>query len=238
MQRLIMTSATYRQSSQSSGRAGQLDPDNALLSRTPLRRMDAEVLLDTLAFVAGRLDETPFGLPAPVLMHDDGSVTLIEGKNGYRRAVYTLQRRKEIPTILANFDLPQMNPSCLERPESTVAPQALFLMNNDFVRNLANALGEGLSKESGPDPARQIEQLYWLTLSRPPKDDERATTLRKECVLEGLLDGEAKGPAPLRLGELFRIRLKTSHVAPSCFSMRPRRKGNQCPSVLDRAFWY
>jgi mono/diheme cytochrome c family protein len=177
MHRMIMTSTTYRQSSAVTPRAAELDPENALLSRMPLRRMEAEELFDTLASVAGRLDETPFGFPAPVLVRDDGSATPIPTEQGWRRGIYTMQRRKEMPTMLADFDLPQMSPNCLERSESTVAPQALYLLNDDLVRKLADSFAQRVVREVGAEPARQIERMYWIALGRPPKDDERQVTL-------------------------------------------------------------
>ena len=78
------------------------------------------------------------------------------------------QRRTEIPTILDNFDLPPMSPNCVERSESTVSLQALYLMNNGLVKQLAGFLADRVRREAGDDPRKQIETLYWLALSRPP----------------------------------------------------------------------
>ena len=80
----------------------------------PLRRMDAEVLNDTLLQVAGRLDDTRYGVADPVLVRDDGLVTPIQLPTGWRRASTSNQRRSEIPTLLDNFDLPQLSP-CVPR---------------------------------------------------------------------------------------------------------------------------
>jgi hypothetical protein len=177
MQRIIMTSSTYRQVSKVSPEAQRLDPDNALVSRMPLRRMDAEVLNDTLIFLAGRLDETRFGIPEPVLVRDDGLVVPIETDKGWRRSIYVEQRRTEIPTILDNFDLPPMSPNCVERPESTVSLQALYLMNNGMVRQLAGSLASRVRHEAGADPRKEVESVYWIALSRPPGAEERKDSL-------------------------------------------------------------
>jgi mono/diheme cytochrome c family protein len=177
MQRIIMTSSTYRQVSKVSPEAQRLDPDNALVSRMPLRRMDAEVLNDTLIFLAGRLDETRFGIPEPVLVRDDGLVVPIETDKGWRRSIYVEQRRTEIPTILDNFDLPPMSPNCVERPESTVSLQALYLMNNGMVRQLADSLASRVRHEAGADPQKEVESVYWIALSRPPGAEERKDSL-------------------------------------------------------------
>ena len=177
MQRVIMTSSTYKQVSKVSPETQRLDPDNALVSHMPLRRMDAEVLNDTLIFLAGRLDETQFGVPEPVLVRDDGLVVPIETDKGWRRSIYVEQRRTEIPTILDNFDLPPMSPNCVERQESTVSLQALYLMNNGMVRQLADSLASRVGHEAGVDPQKQVETVYWLALSRPPSAEERKDSL-------------------------------------------------------------
>ena len=103
----------------------------------PLVRLDAEALYDTLLLVAGRLDETRFGPAMPSQVRPDGLVTPAGTARGWRRLIYVQQTRKQVPTHLENFDFPQMNPNCIERRDSTVAPQALHLMNNGMVRELA-----------------------------------------------------------------------------------------------------
>jgi hypothetical protein len=139
----------------------------------PLRRMDAEVLYDTMLLVAGRLDETRFGPPDAVETRTDGLVTPAASARGWRRSIYVEQRRKQIPTLLENFDLPQMNPNCIERRDSNVAPQALHLLNNAMVHKLADRFAERVEQHSGADPAKQIEWVYLIALNRPPTSDEK-----------------------------------------------------------------
>ena len=177
MHRLMMMSNTYRQASQATPAVEKLDPENRLLGRMPLRRMEAEELNDTLLRVAGRLDPTQFGPPDPVLVRRDGLVTPIETGNGWRRSVYVNQRRTNLPTLFDNFDLPAMNPNCLERSESIVAPQALHLLNNPMVVDLAAAFAERVQREAGEEPARQVEHAYWLALTRAPSHDEKTASL-------------------------------------------------------------
>jgi mono/diheme cytochrome c family protein len=177
MHRLMVTSSVYRQVSKLTPRHEQLDPDNRLLSRMPLRRMEAEVLNDSMLAVADQLDTTPFGPPAPVFARDDGLVAPIATEHGWRRSIYVQQRRKEIPTGLNSFDMPAMSPNCTERTDSTVSTQALFLMNNAQVHEWAAALAKRVENETGPDPASQIETMYWIALSRPPTDEERDLNL-------------------------------------------------------------
>ena len=185
MHRLMMTSSVYRQvsteiaESSSPNRQSKienqksLDPDNRLLSRMPLRRMEAELLRDSLLLVAGQLDETRFGPGDAVTVRPDGLVL-----SGKRRSVYVQQLRKHPASLLESFDLPAMNPNCLQRAESLVAPQALHLMNDAAVRELARQFADRVRREAGDDPARQVQRLYWIALTRPPNDEELTDCLQ------------------------------------------------------------
>jgi hypothetical protein len=176
--RLIMTSSTYRQSSQLSARSSELDFDNRLLSRSPLRRLDAEALRDALLFASGNLDETPFGPAERVERRDDGLVTSIGTEKGWRRSIYVLQRRSQTSTILEDFDLPQMSPNCVERTFATVAPQALHLMNNAMIHRWAVAMADRIVHDCGPDRDTQIRRAYELALARPPDAAELEVTVK------------------------------------------------------------
>lgn len=179
LHRVIMTSHTYRQSSVVTAAPQRLDPDNDLLARFPLKRMDAEVLADTILRVSGVLDETPFGPPGKVQVRADGLVSPAGTVKGWRRSIYVQQRRKEIPSILEAFDLPQMNPHCLTRPNSVVATQALHLMNNALIQRWAESFAQRVVREVGRDPSEQIRRLYLIALSRPPTTEEEQLTLEK-----------------------------------------------------------
>jgi hypothetical protein len=178
MHRLLMTSAAYRQSSARTPILEKADPENRLLGRMPLKRMEAEVLYDALLQVALRLDPRPFDPPNPVEVRPDGLVTPVGTERGWRRSIYVLQRRKELPTLLESFDLPQMTPNCIERVQTTVASQALNLMNDALVRELAGAFARRVAEEAGADPARRIERAYWIALSRPPTMEEHTIGVR------------------------------------------------------------
>ena len=84
-----------------------------------------------------------------------------------------MHRRSQLPTLLETFDQPQMNPNCIERIDSTVASQALHLLNNARVQELAASFADRVRKVAGSDPARQVEQAYLTALSRPPTPEER-----------------------------------------------------------------
>jgi mono/diheme cytochrome c family protein len=173
MHRLLMTSATYRQSSAVTAEQERIDPDNKLCSRMPLVRLDAEESYDALLAVAGRLDPTPFGPADPVRARADGLVTPAETARGWRRLIYVRQARKQLPTHLETFDSPAMNPNCLERRDSTVATQALYMMNNGMVQRLAEDFAARVSREAGTDPAAQVERVYLIALGRPPDAEEK-----------------------------------------------------------------
>lgn len=177
MHRLMMTSAAYCQSSTVTPEQEKLDPDNALYSRMPLVRLDAEALYDTLLLVAGRLDETRFGPADAIQARPDGLVTPAGTDKGWRRIIYVRQTRKQVVTHLENFDFPQMNPNCLERRDSTVATQALYLMNNGMVQRLAEHFAERVSREVGTDPGKRIDRAYRIALCRPPTDEEKTAAV-------------------------------------------------------------
>ena len=153
------------------------DPSNALYSRMPLVRLDAEALYDSLVFVAGRLDGTPFGPADLVQARPDGLVTPQATPRGWRRLIYVQQLRKTLTTHLENFDYPQMSPNCLERRESMVAPHALHLMNNGMVFELAEQFASRVKSHAGAGPAAQVERAYLIALGRSPSDDERSLGL-------------------------------------------------------------
>jgi mono/diheme cytochrome c family protein len=180
LHRLMVTSTVYRQRSAATPEFTAADPDNSLLSRMPLVRLDAEALYDTMLLVAGRLDETRYGPADPVEARPDGLVTPAGTDRGWRRLVYVKQARKQLPTHLETFDFPQMNPNCLDRRDSTVAPQALYLMNNARIAGLAEQFAKRVREDAGTDPAAQVERVYWIALSRG------ATTTEKEVGVRAL----------------------------------------------------
>jgi hypothetical protein len=172
--RLAITSSTYRQSSRVMPEAEQLDSGNALVSRMPLARVDAEALRDSILFIAGRLDDTPGGRPELLFVRHDGMVMTPDYSARERRSIYLQQRRATVHTMLDLFDYPQMGPNCSQRGNTAVATQALFLLNNALIRRLADALAERVAGDAGDNLADQIDRLYWLALSRPPTAEEKS----------------------------------------------------------------
>lgn len=183
LQRLIVTSTAYRQSSASAGTAGSSAvAGSPWLSGMPLRRLDAEALWDTAIFVAGCLDETRYGPPVPPNINAEGLSTAGKRAGRWRRSIYGEQLRKGIPTVLELFDQPQMNPNCTERTESIVATQALHLMNDSVMRELASRFAERVLSEAGDSKSLQIQRAYLIAYGRHPTEAEgqRATMFLRQ----------------------------------------------------------
>ena len=179
MQRLIMTSRTYRQTSRVSAERMESDPQNKLWSRMPLLRLQGEALRDSMLALAGRLRWEQFGPADPVDVSGQGLVMAKPKDGTWRRSVYLRQRRTEVPTLLASFDLPVMSPNCVERPESNVVTQALHLMNNELLRRLANAFAERVSHEKPGVLSEKMRHAFRLALGREASAKEIDLAKRK-----------------------------------------------------------
>jgi hypothetical protein len=177
LHRQILLSKTWQQSSTLRRESEERDSDNRWLSRMPLRRLEAEPLRDSLLATSGQLDATTFGEPDGVTVRADGLVTANKNDAGWRRTVYVQQRRKELPSILETFDLPQMNPNCVERPNSMVASQALHLLNNGMIRELALQFARRVETRAGNDRYKQVKHVYQDSLSRKPTPEETQLAL-------------------------------------------------------------
>ena len=175
LHRLILTSTAYRQSSRSDKAAQQRDFDNVLLSRFPMRRLDADAIRDSVLKVSQRLDLKPFGPADEIEVMPDGEVVVKDTDLGQRRSIFVQQRRSKPVTILESFDAPQLKPNCLQRTKSTVASQALQMMNSEMLRANSRYLAGRIIDEVGDDPASQVESVYLTALSRPPSADEQAS---------------------------------------------------------------
>lgn len=172
LHRQILTSAVWMQASTVTDRHREIDPDNRLLSRMPMRRLSAEEVRDTMLLMAGRLNETPFGRPDAVDVRKDGLVTSKPVDGSWRRSIYVRQRRKEMPTLFEAFDLPQMTPNCTERSASTVVIQPLVLMNNRMIYDLSVAFAERVRSEAGNDETGQLNRAFEIALNRLPSKEE------------------------------------------------------------------
>jgi hypothetical protein len=194
--RLILRSAAYRQSSAPRDDLAKLDPDNRLLGRFPLHRLDAEAVRDAMLAAAGELDRRVGGPYVPSHATAEGVVEVPEGQVGaHRRSVYLQQRRTQVVTLLQLFDAPSMAVTCSVRPTSTVPLQALTLLNSGFARARARAFARRLEREAGPDAGRRLALAFRLACGRPPGMREAEAAHRflatQRPVYAGRPDAEA-----------------------------------------------
>ncbi|MBN9518298.1 DUF1553 domain-containing protein [bacterium] len=174
LHRLILMSAVYRQSTAPREGLAAVDPDNRLLARFPLRRLDAEAVRDAMLYVSGELDATAGGPYVPSRRTPEGSVEVTEKTPGaLRRSLYLQQRRTQVVTFLQLFDAPAITTTCGKRTPSTVPLQSLTLLNSEFARARAKAFAARLAREAGDDAAR-LALAFRLAAGRPPGPDERA----------------------------------------------------------------
>jgi mono/diheme cytochrome c family protein len=169
---LIVTSRTYQQSSGVNDQHLAQDPENIWLARMPMRRLDAEMIRDSLLTIADVLSRQPFGPADGVTSRADGLVVSKDTQGGWRRSVYVLHRRTTMPTLLVNFDRPRMSPNCIERTDSTVAPQALHLMNDKQIHHWTELFAGRVQASAGNDSARRITYAYLCVTGREPTDAE------------------------------------------------------------------
>jgi hypothetical protein len=185
--RAIVTSAVYRQSSERRALLDALDPDNRLLGRMSVRRLEAESIRDSLLTINGRLSSKMFGPAVPVTPDEAGQFVVgVDtrdsagrpsgkvvplGEDEFRRTIYVQVRRSRPLGMLEPFDAPLMKPNCEQRTSSTVAPQSLLMMNSAFVVEQSEAMAERIEREAGADPAAQFQRAWLLAYSRPPTED-------------------------------------------------------------------
>ena len=189
MHRLILSSVAWRQSSVRRAEQDAVDPDNRLLGRMNLRRLEAETIRDCMLSVAGRLNLKQAGPPAPVSPDDVGQYVIaidtrdsagrptgkVEALNGedLRRSIYVQVRRSMPLGVLEPFDLPRMTPNCERRAASTTSSQALLMLNNPFVLQQAGGLAERL-RAGSMDQAVQIDTAWRLVFGRRPAAEDVA----------------------------------------------------------------
>lgn len=197
--RLIMTSAVYRQTSFIEERRRTLDPNNALLSRYPLRRLDGETLRDGMLAVSGRLDLTPFGPADGVVRTPLGEVVPGKATGTQRRSIYLAKMRLRPLTLIEQFDGAEMVPNCLRRTSSTVPTQALELQNSAFTRECAAALAQRVRIEAGDSPEQRLQHVYLVAYGRRPNDEELRMLMAAINKLQTSWSADAKNQAaPLR----------------------------------------
>jgi hypothetical protein len=195
LHRVIVTSATYRQSSKVSPELLAKDPENKLLARGARFRADAEIVRDIALFASGLLSKKIGGpsvfSPAPQFLFDRpvsyGPFTWkeAEGEDRYRRALYTFRRRSTPFPALTVFDAPVGEASCVKRARTNTPLAALTALNETVFVECARALGKRAVIEGGTTDAERLTYAFRLCVSRAPTKDELA-------ILTGLLEKSRK----------------------------------------------
>ncbi len=178
----IMLSATYRQSSRADNeRALAADPGNRLLWRQNMRRLEAEALRDSVLAVSGRLDSQMAG--RGFFPHLAGEVLAGQSRPGLdwdvsaeseqcRRSVYAFVRRTMGVPLFEAFDYSNTTSPLPERPVTTVAPQALMLLNDHFMQQQAAAFAVRIWREEPGNAIARVRRAYAMALNREPSKTE------------------------------------------------------------------
>ena len=186
MHRLMVTSATYRQSSRPDPTSLAADPENALFNRHIRQRLDGEAVRDALLAVSGRLNPALGGpsvfpeLPAELAkLSGKGAAWPVSEKarDRDRRSLYVFVRRNLRYPFFEAFDRPDTNASCPRRAVTTIAPQALTLLNSQLAHDSVRSLAARLGGDPGTNPDARIERAYRLVFGRSPDETERRLAL-------------------------------------------------------------
>jgi hypothetical protein len=189
LNRLILTSATFQMSSTANAAALKIDPNNHLHSRAPLRRLEAEPLRDSLLQISGQLDTKVGGTIWTfenyklVFNHTSEDATTY-GSN--RRAIYLPVIRNHVYDLFELFDFPDPGTVNGNRADTTIAPQALYLMNSPLVLRTTATMAKQLLTEKKLNSAQRVEWLYAKVYNRKPtaKESQRAVTFVNEFCQE------------------------------------------------------
>ena len=159
--RLIRNSAAYQQAAVADGAGDRADPENGLFMRRVPRRLSGEALRDAMLAVSGQLDATMFGAGT-------------KDERSRRRSIYFTIKRSQLIGAMVVFDQPEPLVAQGARPTTTVAPQALLMMNGAQVRQWAEAFAKRVETESKApgDASGKITYAYRLALGRAPTADE------------------------------------------------------------------
>ncbi|MGI8982035.1 MAG: PSD1 and planctomycete cytochrome C domain-containing protein [Pirellulaceae bacterium] len=182
LHRLMLTSAAYRQSSRPQEKGLAVDASSRLLWRYPPRRLEAEVVRDSVLAVAGSLDLSMHGPGYSVFLPNDNYVRVYNpksewGRDEWRRMIYMTKVRIEQDPIFGALDCPDAGQATAKRSRSTTALQALNLFNSPFMLQQSDLLAARVTSLAGEDSAAQTRQLFLLIFSREPSGEEQASAM-------------------------------------------------------------
>jgi len=218
LHRLLMTSTAYRQASRRRAELDAVDPENRLLGRMPIRRLDAETVRDAVLAVSGHFNGKFYGAPIPVTPDETGQIMVgvdtrdtagrPTGKkvplNGeeFRRSIYITIRRSMPLAMLETFDAATLAPNCTQRTASTVASQSLLMLNNEFIQHEAAAFANRIASLDGAGLEQQVDAAWRMTLGHRPSAEQTQAALgfvQRQAELFGVqADAKAKSVAEQR----------------------------------------
>ncbi len=175
MHRLIMLSSTYQMSANVDAKTLEADPENRLHGRANVRRLEAEAIRDALLAVGGVLDKSQGGSLLHVKNREylfDHTSKDMTNYDSRRRSLYLPVIRNNLYDVFHLFDYPDPAVPSGDRATTTVAPQALFLMNSDWTMKICDRLAESLLQEAGLDDAGRVRRLYVKAYGREATDAE------------------------------------------------------------------
>jgi len=175
LHKLIMTSSVYMQAGEVTPSGRRHDPENLLYWRRGARRLDAETIRDSLLTVAGTLDRTSFG---------KGTLD----QKSKRRSIYFTVKRSQLIPFLQLFDAPDTMQGIATRQESTVAPQALALLNSSIIREIATQFASRVRPSGDTSVEQTIDAAYRIAVCRKP-------TVAEHRVMRGFIERQRKSRA-------------------------------------------
>lgn len=206
--RSIVMSSVYRQSATGpdlqmrnspavgSGLPEEFDPDNRLLWRMRLKRLESEAIRDSVLAVSGCLNPEPGGTPILLEARPDGMIVISEKQLSspaakWRRTIYLLARRAFQLSELTVFDQPIVSTNCPERSRSAVPLQSLTMLNGALVWEQSERFADRILQQAPSDPAKQVSLVFRFALGRPPSADEAHASLGLIVRQLALYEGDA-----------------------------------------------
>ena len=187
LHRMILLSTVYQQSARRTPELDAVDPENRLLARANLRRLEAEAVRDFILATTGDLNLESGGPSIPVTTDAEGKVVIgvtkirdglaagVRGQNkaAFRRSAFIESNRSLPLNMLATFDLPEMKPNCDRRRSTTVATQSLWFLNDDQIIGLTGGLADRLFTNHPTEANQRLDALFRKLFATAPTDEEQ-----------------------------------------------------------------
>ncbi|MGB1744749.1 MAG: DUF1553 domain-containing protein, partial [Limisphaerales bacterium] len=187
LHRMILTSTVYQQSAKRTPELDAIDPENRLLARANLKRLEAEAVRDFILATTGDLNLEAGGPSIPVTTNAEGKVVIgvtkirdglaagvrEQNEAAFRRSAFIESNRSLPLNMLATFDLPEMKPNCDRRRSTTVATQSLWFLNDDQIIGLTGGLADRLFTNNPIKADQRLDALFRKLFATAPTDEEK-----------------------------------------------------------------